>query len=70
MDLDALIAAVVVSLVVSAITGIVSGSESSRRTIAALSVHIEYIKSHIDRHEQTIGRAHQRIDDLERNRPA
>lgn len=66
MDMNALIAAIVVAVLVSIVTGAISGSVSSQRTIAALTVHIEYLKSHIDRHEATIGRAHSRIDDLER----
>lgn len=44
----------------------ISGNRSAEKTITALSVHIEYLKSHIERHENTINRAHQRIDELER----
>lgn len=51
---------------VSVITGAIAGSIASQRTIAALIVHVEYLKSHIDRHETTISRAHARIDELEK----
>lgn len=53
---------------VSIITGAIAGSIASQRTIAALIVHVEYLRSHIDRHETTINRAHQRIDDMEKSR--
>jgi cell division protein FtsL len=66
MEVEALVGGVVMAVLVSIVTGAIAGSVSSQRTIAALIVHIEYLKSHIDRHETTINRAHQRIDDIER----
>lgn len=54
------------AVLVSVITGAIAGSIASQRTIAALIVHVDYLRSHIDRHESTINRAHQRIDDIER----
>lgn len=66
VDLDQLLGAVIVSVLVSVVTGAITGSVSSARTIAALHVHIEYLRSHIHRHEETITRAHQRIDELDR----
>jgi hypothetical protein len=54
------------AVMVSVITGAIAGSIASQRTIAALIVHVDYLKSHIERHETTINRAHQRIDDIER----
>jgi hypothetical protein len=54
------------AVMVSIITGAIAGSVASQRTIAALIVHVEYLRSHIDRHESTISRAHQRIDEIER----
>lgn len=63
---DHLFGAVMVSVLVSIVTGAITGSVSSQRTIAALLVHIEYLRSHIHRHEETITRAHLRIDNLER----
>ena len=56
------------AVLVSIVTGAISGSVSSHRTIAALLVHIEYLRSHIHRHEETIIRAHTRIDNLEKRR--
>ena len=58
--------AVLIAVLVSIVTGAISGSVSSQRTIAALLVHIEYLRSHIHRHEETITRAHARIDNLEK----
>lgn len=66
MEADHVVGGVVVATLVSIVTGAISGSVSSQRTIAALLVHIDYLRSHIDRHESTINRAHQRIDALER----
>lgn len=56
---------VLVAVLVSVITGALAGGISSQRTIAALIVHIEYLKSHIERHETAIMRAHQRMDKFE-----
>lgn len=61
-----MLGAVAVSVFVSIVTGAITGSVSSQRTIAALLVHIEYLRSHIHRHEETITRAHARIDNLEK----
>ncbi len=63
-----MLGAVLIAVLVSVVTGAISGSVSSQRTIAALLVHIEYLRSHIHRHEETISRAHQRIDNLEKRR--
>ncbi len=54
------------AVLVSIVTGAIAGNVASQRTIAALIVHIDYLRSHIDRHEETISRAHRRIDDLEK----
>ena len=54
------------AVLVSIVTGSIAGNVASQRTIAALIVHIDYLRSHIDRHEETIQRAHRRIDDLEK----
>ncbi len=62
MGFEHLVGAVMVSI----ITGAIAGSVASQRTIAALIVHVEYLRSHIERHESTINRAHQRIDELEK----
>lgn len=62
MGFEHLVGAVMVSI----ITGAIAGSIASQRTIAALIVHVDYLKSHIERHETTINRAHQRIDELEK----
>lgn len=68
MEADNLFGAVAVSVLVSVVTGAITGSVSSQRTIAALLVHIDYLRSHIHRHEETITRAHARIDNLEKRR--
>ena len=66
MDTEILVASLVTAVLVSIVTGAIAGNVSSQRTIAALIVHIDYLRSHIDRHEETISRAHRRIDDLEK----
>lgn len=54
------------ALIVAIVTSLGTGFVSSQLTVAALKVHIEYLKSHIDRHENAINRAHARIDEVER----
>jgi hypothetical protein len=66
VDTEAIIAGLVMAVLVSIVTGAIAGNVASQRTIAALIVHIDYLRSHIDRHEETISRAHRRIDDLEK----
>jgi hypothetical protein len=66
MDVEAIVAGLVMAVLVSIVTGAIAGNVASQRTIAALIVHIDYLRSHIDRHEETISRAHRRIDDLEK----
>jgi hypothetical protein len=66
VDTEAIIAGLVMAVLVSIVTGSIAGNVASQRTIAALIVHIDYLRSHIDRHEETISRAHRRIDDLEK----
>jgi hypothetical protein len=66
VDAEAIIAGLVMAVLVSIVTGAIAGNVASQRTIAALIVHIDYLRSHIDRHEETISRAHRRIDDLEK----
>jgi hypothetical protein len=66
MDTEAIVGGLIMAVMVSIVTGAIAGNVASQRTIAALIVHIDYLRSHIDRHEITINRAHQRIDDLEK----
>jgi hypothetical protein len=66
VDTESIIAGLVMAVLVSIVTGAIAGNVASQRTIAALIVHIDYLRSHIDRHEETISRAHRRIDDLEK----
>jgi hypothetical protein len=66
VDTEAIVAGLVMAVLVSIVTGAIAGNVASQRTIAALIVHIDYLRSHIDRHEETISRAHRRIDDLEK----
>lgn len=61
-----MVGGLVMAVLVSVVTGSIAGNIASQRTIAALIVHIDYLRSHIDRHEETISRAHRRIDDLEK----
>lgn len=67
-------AGIFAAVVASVITGAISGALGSQRTIAALLVHIEYLRNDIKRHdehfsrmEQTIIRAHDRIDRMEKS---
>lgn len=48
----------------SIVAGAVSAFLSSQLTIAALRVHIEYLRETGARHEQAITRAHARIDEI------
>lgn len=66
MDTESIVGGLVMAVLVSIVTGAIAGNVASQRTIAALIVHIDYLRSHIDRHEETISRAHRRIDDLEK----
>lgn len=45
-------------------TSVFTGLVSTLGTVAALRVHIMYLREHITRHETTIQRAHTRIDEL------
>lgn len=54
------------ALLISVITGAIAGQVGAQKTIAALVVHIDYLRSHVDRHEKAIARAHERIDQLDR----
>lgn len=67
-------AGIFAAVVASIITGAISGALGSQRTIAALLVHIDYLRNDIKRHddhfsrmEQTILRAHERIDRIEKS---
>ena len=43
-----------------------TGIFSAVVTVAAMKVHIAYIRETLEKHYQTISRAHQRIDELEK----
>lgn len=67
------LASLSVAVIASIITGAISGALGSQRTIAQLLVHIDYLRNDIRRHdehftrmEQTIMRAHERIDRIEK----
>lgn len=66
MSIEAIVTGLVMAVLVSVVTGSIAGNVASQRTIAALIVHIDYLRSHIDRHEETILRAHARIDQIEK----
>lgn len=48
------------------IAAVVSGLVSSLGTIAALKVHITYLRETLERHEKAIQRAHDRLDEHEK----
>lgn len=48
------------------ITAVVTGGTSSVATIAALRVHIQYLRETVTRLESAIQRAHERIDEMQR----
>ncbi len=48
------------------ITAIVTGTASTIGTVAALKVHINYLRESISLHHQAITRAHMRLDDIEK----
>lgn len=52
------------------ITAFSTGAVSTLATVKALHVHITYINNRLDRQEQTITRAHERIDLVERGKTA
>lgn len=70
--MDSMIISAAIGLVVAAVTGVVAGNIASQKTIAALIVHIDYLRADLKRHDdlfdkqnQAITRAHERIDRLE-----
>lgn len=60
------VAAIASAAIASVLSGAAAGMVASSKTIAALTVHIEYLKSHIDRHEREIGHIHRRVDGIQR----
>jgi len=50
------------------LTAAITGSISTIATVSALKVHINYLREAIERHEAAIIRAHDRIDNLEKQR--
>ena len=71
--MDNLLVGVGLSVISALITGAITGLLSSRQTIAALLVHIDYLRDGIARGEkadarieQVAVRAHDRIDRLEK----
>ena len=55
------------ALLISVVTGAVAGQIGAQKTIAAIIVHIDYLRSSVERQEKAIERAHSRIDDIERS---
>lgn len=45
-------------------TAIITGGFSATATVIGLKVHIGYLRDAINRHEDSIKRAHERIDDV------
>ena len=60
MDFAAIIGAALASI----LSGAAAGMVASSKTIAALTVHIEYMKSNLERHDREIDKVHRRIDVL------
>ena len=50
------------------LTAAFTGFISTFATVSALRVHINYLRESLNRHELAIARAHDRIDNLERQR--
>lgn len=48
------------------ITAVGTGASSAAVTIAALRIHIQYLRETVARQETTINRAHERIDGVEK----
>lgn len=57
-------AAIMGAAIASILSGAAAGFVASAKTIAALTVHIDYLRSHIDRHEHEFDKVHRRIDTL------
>lgn len=53
-------------LVTVLLTAVITGGFSTITTVAALKVHINYLRESIARHEKAITRAHGRIDSIDR----
>lgn len=45
-------------------TAVITGGFSAAITVIGLKVHVAYLKDAITRHEQSIDRAHARIDEV------
>ena len=58
----------ILALIVAAVTGGVSGVVSTFITVAALRVHISYLREGLKRVGENTRRAHQRIDNLEKSK--
>lgn len=46
------------------LSSVLTGFLSTGLTVAALKVHIQYLRDHVERHEKAIQRAHRRIDSI------
>lgn len=60
MDVAEILGAAIASI----LSGAAAGFVASAKTIAALGVHIEYLKSNIDRHDREFGAVHRRLEAL------
>ncbi len=49
------------------VTAMITGGFSTFTTVTALKVHINYLRESINRHEQAITRAHNRIDHIDKS---
>lgn len=56
-------------IIIAVVTAVVTGAIAAFGTVAALKVHITYLREHIDRLYAASTRAHTRIDGLERRSP-
>jgi hypothetical protein len=53
-------------IVIAIVVAVITGGISSFGTVAALKVHITYLREHVERLDRTTTRAHARIDGLEK----
>jgi uncharacterized protein (DUF3084 family) len=53
-------------IIIAVIVAVVTGGVSAFGTVAALKVHITYLREHVARLDATTARAHVRIDGIER----
>lgn len=56
---------IILPVIIAALTGAITGGIAVFGTVKALSVHIAYLRDHLNRLEQSVIRAHTRIDAID-----